>query len=85
MLRTEWFSVCIRLADHFLLIEHRVKGFATYPAPNQIQCYHIIPLSDQKVLKLDGFLRTDSPALTAASAFGHIVLQGSSIVPIAIT
>ena len=35
--------------------------------------------------QLDGALRTDSPALTASGAFGHIVLERSSIVPIVIT
>jgi hypothetical protein len=37
------------------------------------------------MLKLDGFLGTDSPALAASGAFGHIVLERSSIVPIVIT
>jgi TRAP-type mannitol/chloroaromatic compound transport system permease large subunit len=36
------------------------------------------------MLKLDGFLWTDPPALTAAGTFGHIVLQGPSIVLIVI-
>jgi hypothetical protein len=36
------------------------------------------------MLKLNGILRAYPPALTAAGAFGHIVLQRSSIVPIAI-
>jgi hypothetical protein len=85
VLRTEWFTVCIHLAYHFLLIVRRIKRFAAYLAPNQIQRDHIIPLPDQKMLKLDGFLRTDSPALTASGAFGHIVLERSSIVPIVIT
>jgi hypothetical protein len=37
------------------------------------------------MLKLDGFLRTDSPALTASGALGHIVAERSPIVPIGIT
>ena len=85
MLGTEWFTVCIHLADPFLLIGRRIKWFVANPAPNQIQRDHIIPLPDQKMLKLDGFLRTDSPALTASGALGHIVLEGSSIDPIVIT
>jgi hypothetical protein len=32
------------------------------------------------MLKLDSLLWTDPPALAAARAFGHIVLQGSLIV-----
>jgi hypothetical protein len=85
VLRTEWFTVCIHLTDHFLLIGRRIKRFAAYLAPNQIQRDHIIPLPDQKMLKLDGTFRTDSPALTASGALGHIVLERSSIVPIVIT
>jgi hypothetical protein len=34
------------------------------------------------MLKLDCLLRTDPPALAAARAFGHIVLECSSVVPI---
>jgi hypothetical protein len=36
------------------------------------------------MLKLNGLLRTDPPALAAAGAFGHIVLERSSIVLILI-
>jgi len=50
---------------------------------NQIQSDHIIPLSDQKMLKFDGLLGTYSPALTATGAFGHIVLKRSPAVLIA--
>ena len=32
------------------------------------------------MLKLDGFLRTDAPALTASGAFGHIVLECAPII-----
>jgi len=37
------------------------------------------------MLKLDRFLRTDPPALTASGAFGHVVLERSSIDPIVVT
>jgi hypothetical protein len=85
VLRTERLTVCVHLAYHFLLVGRRIKRFAAYPAPNQIQRDHIIPLPDQKMLKLDGTFRTDAPALTASGAFGHIVLERSPIVPIAIS
>jgi len=49
---------------------------------NQIQRNHLIPLPRQKVLKLDGLLRADPPALTAAGAFGHIVFKGAPALPI---
>jgi hypothetical protein len=68
-----------------LQVGRRIKRFTAYLAANQIHCDHIIPLPDQEMLKLDGFLGTDSPALAASGAFGHIVLQRSSIVPIVIT
>jgi hypothetical protein len=42
---------------------------------NQIKRNDIIPLTDQQMLKLDGILRADTPALTAAGAFGHIVFE----------
>jgi hypothetical protein len=32
------------------------------------------------MLKLDGSLRADAPALTASSAFGHIVVECPSVV-----
>jgi len=32
------------------------------------------------MLKLDGFLRANPPALTATGAFGHIVFKGSSVI-----
>jgi hypothetical protein len=34
------------------------------------------------MLKLDGLLRTYSPALAAAGALGHVVFERSSIAPI---
>jgi hypothetical protein len=37
------------------------------------------------MLKLDRFLRTDSPALTASGAFGHVVLERSLVDPIVVT
>jgi hypothetical protein len=85
MLRTERLADCICRANHFLLIDRRIKRFAAFPAPNQIQREHIIPQPDQKMLKLDGVLRTDPPALSAAGALGHIVTERSPIVPIGIT
>ena len=35
----------------------------------------VIPFSRQKVLKLDRTFRTDTPALAAAGALGHIVFE----------
>jgi hypothetical protein len=37
------------------------------------------------MLKFDGILRANSPALTASGAFGHIVFERSSIVLIITT
>ncbi len=85
MQRTEWLLVCFHGPEHFLLIVRRIERLAAYLAPNNIHRNHIIPLPDQQMLKLDGFLRTDPPALTTAGAFGHIVPQRSPIVLIIIT
>jgi hypothetical protein len=46
---------------------------------NQIQRHNFIPLTDQQVLKLDGILRADPPALSAAGTFRHIMLEGPLI------
>jgi hypothetical protein len=65
--------------EHFLLIDRRIKRLAAHLASDQIHGNHIIPLPDQKVLKLNGLMRTNSPALTASGAFGHIVPKRSPI------
>jgi hypothetical protein len=75
----------IRFIDEFLLIGSRIHRFTADLATNQIQRDHIIPLPCQKMLKLDRFLRTDSPALTASGAFGHVVLERSLVDPIVVT
>jgi hypothetical protein len=51
----------------------------------EIKGDHIIPLPGQKVLKLDGTLRTDSPALAASGASGHIMFERSPAVLISNT
>jgi len=85
VLRTKSATAQIHFAYEFLLIGSRIKRFTADPATDEIQRNHIIPLSYQKMLKLDRFLRTDSPALTASGAFGHVVLERSSIDPIVVT
>jgi hypothetical protein len=52
---------------------------------NQIQRNHVIPVTHQQVLKFDSLLGTDPPALAAARTLGHVVLQCSLFVLIAIT
>ena len=85
VLGTKRVNARIQVAYEFLLIGSRIKRFTADPATNQVQRNHIIPLPYQKMLKLDRFLRTDSPALTASGAFGHVVLERSSIDPIVVT
>jgi hypothetical protein len=75
----------IRFIDELLLIRSRIHRFTADLATKQIQRDHIIPLPCQKMLKLDRFLRTDSPALTASRAFGHVVLERSLVDPIVVT
>jgi hypothetical protein len=74
----------IRFTYEFLLIGSRINRFTADLATNQIERDHIIPLPCQKMLKLDRFLRTDSPALTASGAFGHVVLERSLVDPIVV-
>ena len=85
MLRTKSVTAQTHIVYEFLLIGSRIKRFTADLATNQTQRDHIIPLPCQKMLKLDRFLRTDSPALTASGAFGHVVLECSSIDPIIVT
>jgi hypothetical protein len=47
---------------------------------NQIKFNDFIPLAHQKMLKLDGLLGANPPALTATSAFGHIVFKNPSVI-----
>jgi hypothetical protein len=69
---------------HFLLKIRRIEWFTAHPAPDQIHRDHIIPLADQKMLKFDGILRANPPALPAAGAFGHVVPKRTLIVLILI-
>ena len=75
VLRTKGFLGGIQCAFHFLTKGRRIKRLTAYPTVNKIKANHFIPLADQKVLKLDGRLRADAPALTASGAFGHIVVE----------
>ena len=65
---TEWIEQPFVPLRHCLLERKRVERFATNPAANEIKSDDIIPIAFQKMLKLDGLLRTDAPALTAAGA-----------------
>jgi hypothetical protein len=78
----EWLTIGFHRSEHFLLVSLRIKRFAADLAPDNIHCDHIIPLPDQEMLKLNGLLRADPPALTAPGAFGHIVLERSPIIPV---
>ena len=52
-----------------------IEGLVAYPAANKVQADNIIPFICQEVLKRDGILGADPPALTAPGAQGHIVQQ----------
>jgi hypothetical protein len=58
-----------------LLKSRRIKHFTAYPAIDQSKRNNLIPLADQQMLKLDGILGANPPALTATCAFGHIVFE----------
>jgi hypothetical protein len=59
--------------------------FSAYLTRKHIQRDHFIPVPDQKMLKVDRLLGADSPALPAAGALGHVVLEGPPAVSIART
>ena len=73
---------CIQPAFHFLPKSRRIQRLTAYLTMNQIQRGHFIPLTDQQVLKLNGILRADPPALSAAGAFRHTMSKGPRILPI---
>ena len=50
-----------------------IEGLVAYPAANKVQADNIIPLISQEVLKRDGILGADPPALTAPGAQGHVM------------
>ena len=85
MFRTERFLSRMQLAFHFLAVCRRIKRFPAHTTANQIKRNHLVPLPDQKVLKLNGFLRTDSPALSASGAFSHIMFKRPATVAISKT
>ena len=50
-----------------------IERLVAYPAANKVQADNIIPLICQEVLKRDGILGADPPALTASGAQGHVM------------
>ena len=60
---------------HRLLEGHRIERFAANTATHEIQIDDLVPGTFQKMLKFDGLLRADSPALTTAGTQAHVVPQ----------
>jgi hypothetical protein len=60
----------------------RVERFAAYAAAHKVQGNDLVPRAFQKMLKLYGLLRTDTPALATAGAQGRVVPQGPARVPV---
>jgi hypothetical protein len=65
---------------HRLFEGHRVERFTANAAANEIQGDDLVPGAFEKMLKFDGLLRADTPALTAAGTQAHVVLQCSAVV-----
>jgi len=67
---------------HRLFEGHRVERFTANTAAHEIQIDDLVPGTFQKMLKFDGLLRADSPALTTAGTQAHIVPQCSAVIPV---
>ena len=55
---------------------HGIEGFAANGTAYETHRCHVVPSSGQKVLKLYGAFRADSPTITATGTKGHIVKEG---------
>jgi hypothetical protein len=80
--RAEGIDFRLAAFRHRLFEGHRVERFAANAAAHEIQGDDLVPGTFQKVLKFDGLLRADTPALTAAGAQAHVVPQCSAVVPV---
>jgi hypothetical protein len=69
---------------HRLFEGRRVERFAANATAHEIQGDDLVPGAFQKMLKFDGLLRADTPALTAAGTQAHVVPQFSVVVPVLI-
>jgi hypothetical protein len=65
---------------HRLFERHRVERFAANITAQKIQGDDLVPGAFQKMLKFDGLLRADTPALPATGTQAHVVPQCSSVV-----
>ena len=50
-----------------------IERLVAYPAVNKVQADNIVPFICQEVLKRNGILGADPPALTAPGAQGHVM------------
>jgi hypothetical protein len=84
MLGTKRFHFSVESLGQFLVKICRVKGFAANLALYKRHGGDLVPVSCEKVPKLDGFLGTDSPAVAASRAKGHIMEEMSfgSLIPV---
>jgi hypothetical protein len=66
--RAKWLDFPFAACRHRLFEGHRVERFAANAAAQKIQGDDLVPGAFQKMLKFDGPLRADTPALPAAGA-----------------
>lgn len=80
--RAEGIDLRLAAFRHRLFEGHRVERFAANTAAHEVQGDDLVPGAFQKMLKFDGLLRADTPALTAAGTQTHVVTQRSAVVPV---
>ncbi len=81
---TEGIDVAFAAFRYRLFKRHRVERFAANSAAHEIQGDDLIPGAFQQMLKFDGLLRANAPALTAAGAQTHVVPQRPTVVPVCV-
>ena len=57
----------------------RIKGVATNSTANKVHRHNLIPVTPQEMLELHGLIGTNSPAITAPCASGHVMEQFSRL------
>jgi hypothetical protein len=80
--RAECLDFPLAAFRHRLFEGLREERFAANITAQKIQGDDLVPGAFQKMLKFDGLLRADTPALSAAGAQAHVVPQCSAVIPV---
>jgi hypothetical protein len=79
MVKAQVVAGVVHAFRRFISARFGVNRFAAYPAPNEFQGSHRIPVPLQQMAELDGLLGTNPPALTAPRTSGHVVQNFTGI------